>query len=81
LVLIFQLVTPQIPLACSLLFNGKDTKFIQQIKDIYKEENMQNKNSKGTLKSVVISAVKYVFATAMLGMIVLLVIATYVSAK
>ncbi len=42
---------------------------------------MQNSNTKCSVKSGVISAVKYVFATAFLGMIVLLVIATYVVAK
>lgn len=42
---------------------------------------MQNKNTKGKFKSGVIAAVKYVFATAFLGMIVLLVIATYVAAN
>jgi len=42
---------------------------------------MKNSKTKGSFKSAVISAAKYVFATAMLGMIVLLVIATYVAAN
>jgi len=42
---------------------------------------MQNSKKKVSFKSGAIAAVKYVFATAFLGMIVLLVIATYVSAN
>jgi hypothetical protein len=42
---------------------------------------MQNINTKCSFKSGAISFIKYVFATAMLGVIVLLVIATYVAAK
>lgn len=42
---------------------------------------MQNRKTKGSFKSRVLSVVKYVFAMAMFGMIVLMVIATYVAAN
>lgn len=40
---------------------------------------MQNINTKGSLKSGVLSAIKYVCGLSMFGMIVLLVIATFIA--
>jgi hypothetical protein len=42
---------------------------------------MQDRNTKGNLGSQALSAVKYVFAMAMFGTMVLIVVATYMAAN
>lgn len=64
-----------------MLINSLDRQFIQLVNENYKEETMKASNTKCSLKSGSITFVKYICATAMLGIIILLVIATYVAAK
>lgn len=65
-----------------MLNNRLDIKFVQLVNvRTFRRKIMQNIDTKCSFKSGAKAFIKYVFATAMLGVIVLLVVATYVAAK